>query len=194
MNNSMKKLFYIALGLLCWSCNNNDYEDIIGSSTPEKETRLNDPQFPDKSYILLNKYIVGMMDEGWAQTKKSAKENNRREFGFVINSVPTSTGEFALDIKYLLNGPVVEGTDAAQFPFKKIESNYCGLFHTHTPLTYVKGNFQRKTGPSQADKASTSNYLAPEFVYDYTMNYVYSGHPIDAAAKIYSYSVDRRLY
>lgn len=49
----MKKLFYIALGLLCWSCNNNDYEDIIGSSTPEKETRLNDPQFPDKSYILL---------------------------------------------------------------------------------------------------------------------------------------------
>lgn len=76
----MKKLFYIALGLLCWSCNNNDYEDIIGSSTPEKETRLNDPQFPDKSYILLNKYIVGMMDEGWAQTKKSAKENNRREF------------------------------------------------------------------------------------------------------------------
>lgn len=85
----MKKLFYIALGLLCWSCNNNDYEDIIGSSTPEKETKVITYEYPSYGQIL-NSDTKFYMSMAWGLTKDMAAKGERREIGFYIFSTKVS--------------------------------------------------------------------------------------------------------
>lgn len=80
--------------------------------------------------------------------------------------------------------------ERARIDFGSLEGDMiCGLFHTHTPLTYVSEGHSRETGPS--DEANL-NLRWPEFVYDYSDSIIHSGHPLNLPGKIYEYGPDRR--
>jgi hypothetical protein len=72
-----------------------------------------------------------------------------------------------------------------------------GLFHTHTPLTYLTDG-ARIVGPSPADLSCYADL--PGFVYDYLGKFdihigdigIIYGHKIDDPSQIYVYGSSRR--
>ncbi len=184
-----KNLLYIIIGLSCWSCN-NDNENMAPPFTPQKETRAITYDYPDKDQMLRINLIVENMRMAWDLTKEMAKNEQRREIGFYIYSTKISDNEFNYLIGNFQLGPIV--TTENEVPFlhyrNPANNNYCGFFHTHTPLTYVSFDYSRPVGPSRADESMAWNpsFYCPGFVYDYVTP-ISTGHDINIHSMIYHF-------
>lgn len=143
--------------------------------------------YPNKAEIKSS--LSSKMDEYWSMTKANATKQSRYEFGFIIYYDDEN------DLIYA--GPEVKGSETyghqgARITFEGYDDRetICGLFHTHTPVTYTYEGYMRYTGPSGGDSAAVKG--CPEFVYDYVDSVVVSGHNKDLDAKIYDYGPDKR--
>ena len=181
-------------------------------TTPISEIEV---QFPSFSDILENGIVSAAMDNAWQMTKDGCTENpnQRHEVGFWIQ-LNTYIDSYVI-------GTIVEGLPSSpgtsghlQLPGRPadspswIEANASGavytvgVFHTHTPRTYLSPtNEFRRVGPSATDVSTCSFQQLPGFVYDYVgspdpngnpTNRLYNGHPKDSPACLYPIAPLRR--
>ena len=155
------------------------------------------------------------MNAAWQQTKDNCTQvpNERHEYGFWIR-LNTYSNSFVIET-------VVEGPAATpgtighiQLPGRPADTPLwpaanaggaiytVGMFHTHTPRTYLSPtNEYRRVGPSSGDAASCAFQQLVGIVYDYAgtpdphgnpTNRLYNGHSKEAPAQLYPIAPDRR--
>ena len=168
---------------------------VLGQSveTPIEEVEV---MFPRFEQITNAAEVVTMTDAAWATTMAECFPTNRRERGFWI-WLNTNTGLYEEGVVYC--GPWIAGDNPAyveigrrppdipSMPSPTDSGAYYPVasFHTHTSTFYgTKGRF---VGPSPIDRDADSTNEVPGLVYDYigVGQWIDSGHPINAPARIY---------
>jgi hypothetical protein len=158
-------------------------------------------RFPD--WATIASAVTAAMNDAWASTIAATTPTMRREEGFWI-TLDTSTGIYS-PAGFTIGTPVdntttatLDGflrkkpTDSVKSPTAADSPTYLvGWFHTHTPMTYRTG--RRDVGASPGDVAfeTRDDVGVPGAAYDYVedapaSNSIPGGHPLDAAAKVYS--------
>lgn len=199
MSTALNLLMLFALVASFSACSSDEVEYYDDSKTlASRKTRANGEcnednelisiEYPTKAQILAQ--LKGTMDGYWSMTKQNATRSVRYEYGFIIYYDYRSGRIYA--------GPKVTGTATPghlgaeiYIPVDDSDARICGVFHTHTPVTYTYVGYSRDTGPSPADSSAAIKY--PEFVYDYTISKVAYGHDKDLDAMIYTYGPDKRM-
>ncbi len=179
--------------------------------TPVAEVEV---MFPDYSQITGDPTVSNAMESAWTQTTNActAVPNERREFGFWI-LLNTTTATYITNP--LLIGPVVSPSVAGSLdpnpqpldnpqspsPTDSGATYTVGLFHTHTPRTYLtpSGGY-RVVGPSGSDVSYHNTHGIVGVVYDYVgtpytgsaTNRLYNGHPISDPTQLYPVLPNRR--
>ena len=179
--------------------------------TPIAEVEV---RFPEYSEITGDSSVLAAMNSAWTQTTNActAMPNERREYGFWI-LLNTQTNIYITDP--LLIGPLVTPTVAGSLnpnpqpsdipqspsPTDNGATYVVGLFHTHTPRTYLTpSNSYRVVGPSRKDVSYHNAHGIVGVVYDYigtpyagsATNRLYNGHPIDDPIQLYPIQPNRR--
>ncbi len=171
--------------------------------------------YPGKETILT--HVRSEFDALWQQTKTFATNNKSthtvQEFGGWV-WLDTSTGVYSVESRNDVettpialtqdnvdnNGNItvfthltrprddyrnsIEPTKGGKF--------YVACFHTHFPICYAAIELSRTGGPTNPIDYDSANYFnVPGFVYDYT-RYIERDHDIEAAAKPWSFGLNRR--
>ncbi len=171
-------------------------------------------RFPSYNDIIGDSAVSQAMESAWAQTLNDCKSvpNERHELGFWIR-LDTRTDTYIL--VPLLVGRYVGPSDGASLtvypkpsdsptdplPTDSGATYVVGLFHTHTPRTYIPNpSTGRLVGPSDEDASITSTEHVVGIVRDYigvptnysTTNVLFNGHSINAPSMLYPIPPDRR--
>lgn len=183
----------------------------IGDSVLTSNSIMIEMQFPASTDILNDPDITTFMENTWSATKNFASPSGRKEMGFwiYINTKPDATEYyFKEDVPdgEIITGSIGTGGSITFSAPSLVEMNtnpllggkyVVGLFHTHTPLTYLTDG-ARIVGPSPADLSCYADL--PGFVYDYLGKFdihigdigIIYGHKIDDPSQIYVYGSSRR--
>lgn len=171
-------------------------------------------RFPTYEQITHDSGVSSAMESAWVQTINDcrANPNERREIGFWIR-LNTALNVYILEPRlvgdyvgpevaaYLTVYPRPDDMPANPLPNSPSATYTIGLFHTHTPRTYLPNPvYYRLVGPSNADVNFVNSEQVVGIVYDYvgspsptsSTNELYNGHPIDAPRCLYPIPPNRR--
>ena len=178
-------------------------------TSPETEVEV---RFPSYSDLVSDPTISAGMDSAWTQTTNdcTAVPNQRHECGFWIQ-LNTKADSYIVDP--MLLGDYVSPDEGAYLtvypkpndrprnpsPVNDGATYVVGLFHTHTPRTYLSGA-GRFVGPSGADVEIMQTEQVVGIVMDYVgdaipgsaTNILWDAHPLDAPTMLYPVPPERR--
>ena len=178
---------------------------VVESGVIEVEER-----YPTGYDIIEDKALKAELDALWEETKSLASETGRRELGCWVYIDTDTRRYFCGETIYgriVPNELNTHGSTPLREPdpaiIKSSNSPNAGIvdavafFHTHTPLTFVKGEGGRPTGPSSKDDSLANADKFVGLVYDYnTFNEesLMAGHALNMEAKISVFGITRKEY
>ena len=171
-------------------------------------------QFPSNHEIISDQYLVNEMNNAWYSTLSFASYNGRREKGFWIYMDSRESATLPYFKEDVEDGPVITGGVGTNgqifFPPPTLQQYSqspltggvytVGMFHTHTPITYISEQAARRVGPSDEDINYATAHNVVGLLYDYTGNIldnnmigIVSGHSLDDPSQIYTFGPERRV-